>query len=212
MAVIDSRVNPAHDHILSIAGGAVFVPQADSWVDVLGHGTAVTAAIQEKAPAAEYYAAKVFHHALRTSIAHLVEAIAWALEERMDVINLSLGTRNAQHAARFAPLIAQAERQGCLVISALEAEGEPCYPGVMPGVLGVGLDAACPRHQFGRTAHGFLASPYPRSLPGVPVERNLSGSSFAVANFSGIVAALRQDYSVALIHEALNEPTYTPAP
>ena len=32
------------------------------------------------------------------------------------------------------------------------------------------------------------ASPYPRPIPGVPVERNLNGISFAVANVTGMVA------------------------
>ncbi|MYG21824.1 MAG: hypothetical protein F4168_05470, partial [Gemmatimonadetes bacterium] len=34
------------------------------------------------------------------------------------------------------------------------------------------------------------ASPYPRPIPGVPVERNLSGISFAVANVTGVLASV----------------------
>ena len=34
----------------------------------------------------------------------------------------------------------------------------------------------------------YVASGYPRSLPGVPRERNLHGISFAVANMTGFVA------------------------
>jgi hypothetical protein len=34
----------------------------------------------------------------------------------------------------------------------------------------------------------FAASPYPRPIPGVPRERNLSGVSFAVANVTGFIA------------------------
>ncbi|MCU1273988.1 MAG: hypothetical protein JWO48_1419, partial [Bryobacterales bacterium] len=38
----------------------------------------------------------------------------------------------------------------------------------------------------------FHASGFPRSIPGVPPEENLSGISFAVANITGFVAqALR---------------------
>ena len=34
----------------------------------------------------------------------------------------------------------------------------------------------------------IVTAPYPRDIPGVPRERNLSGVSFAVANASGFVA------------------------
>ena len=36
----------------------------------------------------------------------------------------------------------------------------------------------------------LAASGYPRPIPGVPVERNLSGISFAVANVTGFLARL----------------------
>ena len=36
----------------------------------------------------------------------------------------------------------------------------------------------------------FRASAYPRSIPGVPRERNLSGVSFAVANVTGFLARM----------------------
>src|SRR5258707_12653633 len=69
VAVIDSGVNDNHPHISSVAGGVAIGldPTADSssYLDVLGHGTAVMAAIQEKAPAAEYFAVKLFHDSLR---------------------------------------------------------------------------------------------------------------------------------------------------
>ena len=38
-----------------------------------------------------------------------------------------------------------------------------------------------------------MASPYPRPIPGVPVERNLHGISFAVANATGLIARVLRD-------------------
>ena len=55
VAVIDSGVHVAHPHIGRIAGGASFGPSSPDYSDRLGHGTAVMAAIQEKAPGAEYW-------------------------------------------------------------------------------------------------------------------------------------------------------------
>lgn len=196
VAVIDSGVNHKHAHISGVAGGIGIgmdsAADSTSYLDTLGHGTAVMAAIQEKAPGAEYFAVKLFHDSLRTSADHLVEAIQWALDNRMDVINLSLGTRNSDHAPRFVPLIEHARTTGAVLVSAIEAEGQACFPGSLPGVVGVGLDWEIDRNSYRtQTSAGetrFYASGYPRSLPGVPRQRNLTGISFAVANMTGLIA------------------------
>jgi hypothetical protein len=215
VAIIDSGVNPRHPHIVSCAGGVGIgnsaadpsandspanvvenagienAPSPLPYDDFLGHGTAVTAAIQEKAPGAEYYAVKLFDRSLSTSIDLLTEAIEWALDQRMDVINLSLGTRNANHIARMEPLVKRALEQGAILVSARESDGHLCYPGSLPGVLSVGLDWEIDRNRFriedSDSASVFYASGYPRSLPNMPRRRNLHGISFAVANMSGML-------------------------
>jgi len=195
VAVIDSGVNPRHPHINGIAGGVGIGEdgeiEPDSYSDVLGHGTAVMAAIQEKASGAQYFAVKLFHSTLRTHIDRLIQAIEWAIDQRMDVVNLSLGTRNPDHAPRFEAVIARAHREGVLLVAAREAEGQPCFPCSLPGIFSVGLDWDCPRNRYrcepvdGGIA--FYASGYPRALPGLPRERNLHGISFAVANMTGFI-------------------------
>lgn len=211
VAVIDSGVNAGHPHIIGVAEGVAITGQIEEsvYTDILGHGTAVMAAIQEKAPEAEYLAVRVFHSALRTSIDSLVRAIEWSLEQRAQVINLSLGTANPAHAARFAPLIERAAEQGAILVSASDANGVPALPGTLPGVIGVSLDWECPRETFhakqithakqathatqathAKQATGgaeWYASGYPRDLPGMPRQRNLHGISFAVANMTGFV-------------------------
>lgn len=60
VAVIDSGVNPEHPHVSRAAGGVGIKLSGDvseDFVDRLGHGTAVFAAIQEKAPEADLFAA-----------------------------------------------------------------------------------------------------------------------------------------------------------
>jgi hypothetical protein len=97
----------------------------------------------------------------------------------MDVVNLSLGTANPEHRA---PLI-EALRGNLLVVSAAQM-----LPGSLAGVVGVDAEESCPRDRFRHRDGLFLASPYPRPIPGVPPERNLHGVSFAVANMTGFVA------------------------
>lgn len=189
VAVIDSGVHASHPHISRISGGATIGEQVveNSYVDTLGHGTAVMAAIQEKAPEAEYFAVRVFQSALRTRIEFLLQAIEWCIDHNIDLVNLSLGTSNPAHAERFTPLIRCAAEHGMILVSARDA-----LPGSLQGVIGVGLDWEWPRESYScretSTGHDLHASGYPRSAPGIPRERNLNGISFAVANMSGFVA------------------------
>jgi len=196
VAVIDSGVNPRHPHIAGVAGGVSIGPSGavveGDYLDALGHGTAVMAAIQEKAADAEYFAVKVFHDSLRTSARSLMRALEWAIEQRMDVVNLSLGTRNSNHADLFRPLVKLAVQDGIALVSAREADGEPHYPGCLQGVFGVALDPSCERSAWRAEPSAFFASGYPRSAPGISRERNLQGISFAVANMSGFIAQARE--------------------
>src|ERR1700685_210273 len=62
IAVVDSGVHVNHPHITAPIQ-PVFLDSSEldrSIDDNAGHGTAVTAAIQEKAPEAEYFAIKLF--------------------------------------------------------------------------------------------------------------------------------------------------------
>jgi hypothetical protein len=194
VAVIDSGVNAAHPHILgpvkTIMLGAAHSGESEE--DRLGHGTAVTAAIQEKAPDAEYFAVKLFGSSLRATTSLLIEAIEWAVENRMDVINLSLGTGKMEARERFQALVDRARSAGSVLVSARVNNLHLMLPGSLPQVIGVDVDWNVPRNRYRiETTDGscaFFASGYPRSLPGVPRERNLNGISFAVANMSGFVA------------------------
>lgn len=163
-----------------------------AYIDQLGHGTAVMAAIQEKAPEAQYFAVKVFHSSLRTTTDCLLRAIEWAIELRVDVVNLSLGSRNPDHLARFQAVVEKAAKHSVFLVAARDDQEQPCLPGSLPGVFGVRLDWETPRNRYRceETSGGlvYVASGYPRSLPGVPRERNLHGISFAVANMTGFVA------------------------
>src|SRR3982074_608268 len=104
-----------------MSGGVSILPdgteEAD-YVDRLGHGTAVTAVIREKAPNAEIFAVKVFHQSLATNIQSLTRAIDWSVRNGMHLVNLSLGTKNAEHedalraAGRGIALIAAHEDAG----------------------------------------------------------------------------------------------------
>ena len=148
------------------------------------------AAIQERAPDAEYFAAKIFDTALRSTAAALFRAMEWSIEQGADLINLSLGTTNEAHIPEFERLLAMAQNAGASVVSALDAGGRPCYPGALAGAFAVTNEDRCDRGTYSIHSDGvsFVASSYPRPAPGVPKERNLHGISFAVANLTGFAA------------------------
>jgi subtilisin family serine protease len=197
VAIIDSGVYADHPHVQGIAGGVSLIAgaAADDYLDRNGHGTAVAAAIREKAPAAELVAVKIFDRELAASAGDLARALEWAAGRQVDLINLSLGSTNPAHAERFARALAIVQDAGAAVVSAATQGGLPSLPGSLQPVVAVEVDWSCPRDEVivDATGAGVLrlrASGYPRPIPGVPPERNVKGVSFAVANATGIVARL----------------------
>jgi hypothetical protein len=198
VAVVDSGIHDTHPHVQGISGGASFGLNGEAsgdLVDRLGHGTAVAAAIRDHAPDVELLAVKVFDRTLATSGQALVEAVRWSASEHAALINLSLGTTNADHEAALAAAIRDASSQGSVVVAAAPQEGYRWLPGALEGVIPVDLDWACDRDQCEGSLlpDGSLrirASGYPRPIPGVPADRNLRGPSFAVANATGLLALI----------------------
>ena len=192
VAVIDSGVHAAHPHVGGVAEAIAIGRAGASAEDVLGHGTAVLAAIKEKAPDAEFLAVRVYYESLRTSMHVLAEAIRWSLAQGVDVINLSLGTTNEAHRGLMTELVQEAAEQGTLLVSPAETDSQLALPGSLEGVIGVHVDWDCARDQFmcehATAPPQWYASGFPRPLPGVPPRRNLYGVSFAAASMSGFVA------------------------
>ena len=204
VAVVDSGVNPAHPHLTGVAGGVAITAEGEngSYLDYLGHGTAVAAAICEKAPEMELYAVKIFDRTLATRIDRLIRALYWCASQRMVVVNLSIGTSNEAHRNALQHAVERLGTAGCAIVAAANT-----LPGALPGVIAVDADEDCPRDiyrvvgQQGRMV--FRASRFPRPIPGQPVERNLQGVSFAVANMTGFVVRARQTIELGSLEATL---------
>lgn len=195
IAVIDSGVHAAHPHIEGVAGGVAIGAggaQSDDFVDRIGHGTAVMAAIKDHAPAAACYAVRIFDSRLTASASTLIAAIDWAIGARVHLINLSLGSSNPSHEEAFTGAVARAEAAGVALVSARDDQGVWWLPGRLPGVVQVQADWECSRGDLrvvrldGQRV--FRASGFARPIPGVDPRRNLHGVSFAVANLTGLLA------------------------
>jgi len=133
---------------------------------------------------------KVFDKTLSTSLKRLLSALDWAVRARMHLVNLSLGTSRPEHEPALTAAVEHATAHGVLIVAAAEDDDTRWLPGSLPGVLGVRVDWTCPRDQYRPTpAPGtYLASGYPRPIPGVPPAHNLHGISFAVANLTAFAA------------------------
>ncbi len=192
VGIVDSGVNPNHPHVGQVMGGVFLHAEGEStdFVDRIGHGTAVAGVIHEKAPAAEIFAVRIFDRRLAANIDTLMRGLDWCLAHGIHIVNLSVGTANDQHRSRFEDFLQRAHSQGVFVVSAANM-----LPGMLEGAIGVDSAPECNRDTV-RFQNGiFLASPYPRSIPGVPREFNLHGISFAIANCTGLLAQVMESHT-----------------
>jgi len=210
VAVVDSGVHAAHPHVNGVAGGVGFDAEGrahDDYVDRLGHGTAVVAAIKDLSPDVYVFAVKVFDRQLSTTMTCLINAIEWAAREHMQVINLSLGTSRREHEAALREAVDVACAAGALVVAAREDAGVSYLPGSLPAALAVEVDWACPRGEYRIVdlagSRVIRTSGLPRQIPGVPPEKNLQGVSFAVANATAFVARAMEDPDVRTREQVL---------
>lgn len=193
VAVIDSGVAAGHPHVGAVGTGVSLVGDDPTDVaDRLGHGTAVFAAIREKVPGATLLPVRVLDRQLATSARVLARGIDWAVAEGVAVVNVSFGTTNEDHRPLFEGALVAAQAAGVVVVAAHSLGDVRWLPGSMQGTVGVVSSPETSRNALRvvRSPSGpvIAASPYPRPIDGVPVERNLSGVSFAVANATGIIA------------------------
>jgi hypothetical protein len=115
-------------HVNGVAGGISIGADGsltEGFVDRIGHGTAMTAAIKEKAPDAEIYSIRVFDTKPSTSVTTLVHALRWAADTGMRLVNLSPGTSKSAHRAALSAAIADVRRRGVIVVAARDDRGVP---------------------------------------------------------------------------------------
>jgi subtilisin family serine protease len=194
VGVADSGVNARDVQVGSVEGGIGIrfrngrVETDVSWEDVLGHGTAVAATIRGHAPEARLYSVRIFHRRLEAHVEALVRAIDWAAEEKLDLLNLSLGCTSLEPGRDFAEACERAARAGVVIVTAAESDGHSSLPGALAGVIAVAADASLEESEIRYDGTLFRASPWARKRGELPRERNFHGTSFAVANVTGLAA------------------------
>ncbi|WP_340034846.1 S8 family serine peptidase [Bacillus sp. FSL K6-0993] len=145
IAVIDSGISPHDD--LSIAGGYSAVSYTSSYKDDNGHGTHVAGIIGAKhngygidgiAPEAQIYAVKALDQNGSGDLQSLLQGIDWSIANRMDIVNMSLGTTSDSKILHDA--VNKAYEQGVLLVAASgnDGNGKPVnYPAAYSSVVAV---------------------------------------------------------------------------
>lgn len=208
VAVIDSGVE--HDHPAlgeSVRGGVNIdyeagtgnyhphIEPVEKPADAFGHGTACAGIIHALAPEAEIYSVRVLGKNARGSSLQFAAGIDWALENAMQVINLSLSTSREEYYGLFHKLADQAYFENVSLVSAVNNLPAPSYPSLYASVISVAA------HE-GQDPFSYYYNPAPPvefGAPGINVKVAwankgyliTTGNSFAAPHITGLVALIR---------------------
>lgn len=210
VAILDSGISQNHED-LDVAGGASFVDYTTSYDDDFGHGTHVAGIIGAKnndvgivgmAPEASLYAVKVLDSHGTGYLSDVIAGIDWGIENKMDIINLSMATSIDSPALHNA--VDNAYASGLLVVAAAgnvgtaDGSGDTIqFPAKYSSVISVG--AVDQNKQ--RAASSSTGSKLGLVAPGVGINstylsngyKTMSGTSMAAAFVSGELALLKQE-------------------
>jgi subtilisin family serine protease len=148
VAIVDSGVDPDHPLVGGLAGSVAVEPlpdrEPDTQVrevqgpaDLYGHGTACAGIIRGLAPGAELYSVRVLGENLTARGTVFAAGLEWCIEQRMQVVNLSLSTSAEWLYETFHELVDRASHRGVVLVSAMNNLRKASYPSEFAGVLSV---------------------------------------------------------------------------
>lgn len=208
VAVVDSGIVLDHPKVGPVAGGVGLamgpdgtICYSDYYADCAGHGTACAGIIRRKASEAELYSVRIFDESLQADSRLLIAAIEWALDQGMDLINLSLGTTEVTYRDALEQICRQAADQGVLLVAAEHEEGRESYPAHLPQVIGVGPGTVRGLHKYhyrqGEIIECIARGDSQRLCWLEPPEIMTAGTSFAAPHITGLVALIREAHPKA---------------
>ena len=138
VAVIDSGIDADHPAVGEVAGGIAleYDPDAEDGVrkiegpheDLFGHGTACAAIIRQVAPEAELYSVRVLGARLTGKGVVFAAGLEWAIDNGMQVVNMSLSTGKRDYFDVFHELADEAYFHHMMLVSAVNNAPSPSYP------------------------------------------------------------------------------------
>ncbi len=207
VAIVDSGIEADHPAVGGQVRGGVIVSydgrmrskvrieEDGEKRDLFGHGTACAGVIHSLAPEAELYSVRVLGRDLTGRALQFAGGLRWAIENEMQVINLSLSTSREEYYGLFHELADEAYFKNLMLVSAANNLPGASYPSLYSSVVSV---AAHEGHDpF--TYYYNPAPPVEFGAPGIDVRvawQNkativTTGNSFAAPHMAGIVALIR---------------------
>lgn len=207
VAVVDSGIDTEHPDLKGKVKESVEAVAEDGRIDFrpstsgdqAGHGTACAGIITSIAPDVELYSVKVLGPKGSGSGDMFLVGLDYAIKQKFQVINLSLGTTKRDFFAPLHDLLDRAYQLGCIVVAAANNLPYPSYPSIFSSsVVSVvkrpGGDPFNFGYRYGQVIEVVA--------PGVEVKttwpgggyRQLTGNSFACPYVVGIVARIVEAY------------------
>lgn len=205
VAVLDSGIDMTDNIVVAerknfISDSPVELPLIE---DLCGHGTSIASIligtktgsdVQGVNSNIELYSARVLDEYKQAPISRIVEAIYWAIEKDVDIINISFGTQTYSDALKTA--IDAATDNGILVVAATGNHGSNSvdYPAAFDNVLSVGaINAAGEISSFSSTGENVdVVAPGEAVLAQGSFGEDLilSGTSLAAPHVAGVASLL----------------------
>jgi subtilisin family serine protease len=179
--------------------------RSDDDADRNGHGTACADQVLRIAPGVQVVPIRVFGRDLETSPSVLCEALRWAVEQELDVINVSLGTNLPETLHPLYALCEKARRGGMLIVAAGHNVRDWSYPAVFENVIGVDADRFdSPFAYRYRPDEAMECVAWGVDVPVLWLNGRReprSGTSFAAPQIAGIVSLFRERYPSAKLED-----------
>ncbi len=204
-AIIDSGIDECH-YLPNIVFRKDFTSTSATFKankickDLIGHGTACTGIISEKAPDAELLIIKIFDIELITSYKLLLNSLIYAIEQGAHVINLSLGIYEKFNSLRKLYDICNYAYENNIIIVSSENNltGESSYPANFDNVIGVTSGEIHSKYGYlyreNNSIELIAKGDWQRVnwLMGESIFR--AGSSLAASHISGIISLVLQAF------------------
>ncbi len=201
VAVIDSGVDASHPAVGSVEGylsvsqdGEELAYDEQPHEDVFGHGTACAGIIRTLAPDCELYSVRVLGPGLKGRGTVFAGGLRWAIENGMQVCNLSLGSTKRDLFGVFHELTDLAYFQGVMLVTAANNMPVTSFPSLYASVFSVASHDVDDPYRF------YYNPDPPVEFGALGIDVRLAwrdggfitatGNSFAAPHISGLVAKI----------------------